>query len=349
MSQEYKETRLVLVTHYHPDLDACFCLWLLNTFGFRHFGEAIKRAIFKFVSVNQMIEDYVKGEVLYKHIHADCGKTDYDHRHNSGAVVTSADKIALDLGINNPAVLRLLSIIRRHDLNGTSVSDVKGLDLFTINRGFNHNHPDNPEAVAKLTFPIFDALYANQGDIIQAEQDYRAIRFTQVSDNGGNPLFNIGSVASGSENMVPVARMLADRDKKHLDVVIVQDSEGRARILKSANSKVSMKLIAFFVRKAEITASDLRIRLSREELKAEGEVKGIPHWFLFKFKQLINGGPKNPDAPVTELNLGQLLGCVVNALKEQIRIEKFLAEKKAKEELETSTKTKELAEEVSGR
>jgi len=345
--QKVEKVVYFIVNHFGPDLETGFCDYLLlNTREAENKYPGIRNAKIKFVSVNQKLDDYTENEILHRYIHVDCGGVDYDH-HQDGAdtLCCSADKILLDLGIKDPAIFKISRVIRSNDLNGTAVSDAIGLDLFTIIRGANLRYPDDPEIVVEKMMDLFEDLYEHFIDVVQAEKDLDKLRVTEVKE--GDRVFRIGSIYSDAANIVPVIRKEGGAS---LDIVIVQNSEDYARILKSSQSKASMKMITTSVCFEEIFASELGCRLTMkeilEELKTKNRIQGIPHWYLFKFRQLINGGPKNPDAPPTSLNLGQLLRCVINALKEQIRIEKLIAERKAsKEMLETSTK-EELVEPV---
>lgn len=342
--QKVEKVVYVIVNHFGPDLETGFCDYLLlNTKEAENKYPGIGEAKIKFVSVDQKLNDYNEGGTLYRHIHVDCGGVGYDH-HQDGAntLCCSADKILLDLGIKDPAILKISRIVRSNDLKGAAVSDATGLDLFTIIRGANLRYPDDPEIVVEKMMDLFEDLYEHFTDVVQAEEDLVRLRVTEVKV--GDRVFKIGSIYSNAANIVPVIR------KKYgtsLDVIIVQNREGYARILKYYQSKASMKMIATSVCWAEISASELNCRLSRrelmEEFKTKSRVRGIP-WYLFKFRQFINGGPKNPDAPPTSLNLGQLLGCTVRALEEQIRIEKYLAEKKVQELAPKENSTGELPE-----
>lgn len=338
--QKVEKVVYVIVNHFGPDLETGFCDYLLlNTKEAENKYPGIGKAEIKFVSVDQKLDDYNEQGTLYRHIHVDCGGVGYDHHQDgAGTLCCSADKILLDLGIKDPAILKISRIVRINDLKGAPVSNVAGLDLFTIIRGANLRYPDDPEIVVEKMMDLFEDLYEHFTDVVQAEKDLVDLRVTEAKV--GDRAFRIASIYSDAANIVPVIR------KKYgtsLDVIIVQNRERYARILKYYQSRASMNMIATSVCWAEISASDLDCRLSRKELGAElktkGRARGIPLWYLFKSKQLINGGPKNPDVSATKLNLGQLLGRTVNALKEQIRIEKFLSEKKAAEVnvLETST------------
>jgi len=264
-------TRVVLVTHLNPDLDACMAMWLMTRYVF-----AEREHRFRFIPVGserKAINATGREQIVY----VDTGGGKYDH-HDTSDYVCTASLIAEDYSIWTPAIREMIEYTLAVDHGKVLDADVRSFDLVNIIEGLNKIHSNSPELVLEIVLSCLDAVHTSLSDSLEAKEHLKhAIYFDSRWGKG------IGIVSSN-----PKTRYLAHRRGFQV-YVYVDPIHGYRGFMAPGDSDVDFGSLFETLREVEPEAD----------------------WFLHSSKQLLLcGSRKAPDRNLSSLSLEQMIDLV---------------------------------------
>ncbi len=166
----------IIVSHFNPDLDSAFAIWLV-----RRFLPGWKKAELKFVPAGETWENKPpddNSEIL----HLDTGLGRFDHHQSDEDTCASIliwEEILLQSekikDWQKKAVERILKIVNEVDHARFLAwpepeSDNWDFHLYQILGGLVGNFKDRPEKAIEMTLPVIDGLFRVFGEKVEAEE-----------------------------------------------------------------------------------------------------------------------------------------------------------------------------------
>ncbi len=278
-----------IVTHQHPDFDACASVWLVSKYipGF-------STADIEFVPAGKTLP----GEIAdYNNnvIHVDTGFGKFDHHHLEEK--TSAAERIYNYLIENKliknkdkeALSRLVDLVTFID-NFQEIhlenpdADYHDMCLYELIEGLNLIEP-NDHKVLEFALLGIDAFFTVLKQKVKAEAEMKLGK--EIKINGYKTLV----IETSVEQAVRIAQ------KQGFELVVRKDKKsGRIRIKARPDSSINLK--------------------KAYEKVVSCDPEGSKNWFFHKSgKMLLNGSSKNPTIKPTTLSLES----VVNLLKESLK------------------------------
>lgn len=335
-----------IATHFNPDPDGIGCIWLLDRFGKGEFEDPDNFELRYWpagVPPEGLTAEQWEDERGILAVDTGLGVCDNHSPKARELGLSSMDLVAQRLGIfTDPALQRILRIIRAQDLDGISdgSEDARLMGLFTMIRGWRitRNQPDrdvrrySQDEVIGHACDCLDAIYAYERDQAQAFKDLGNARWrtVEVERGGKRTSLTVMSIVSGAYSASRVCRFGdPDREIPRADVVIVfqPDKEGSQIFGKNSHSprkRVTLELAATYLRTRECLRrerdlpGDLPEDRPWRALRAT-DVPGIPEWhFAFSQVHVLNRSLSNPAMPLSILKRGEIFNLVCDAVGGQL-------------------------------
>lgn len=290
-----------LLTHWNPDFDAGFGVWLLRKFGEEKWL-GVEKARIEFLKSDRLPKGKTAMELeMEGKLCVDIGKGRYDHHqleHNT--TECAATLIARDLEISDLAVENLLKLAVRDDLSGKS----QRFELPHLVKTMNSYYPENPEKVLAWLMETLEAIYAEQLEFWW--QKYTSD--VKVDEVGlpGNRVLRVFSGSSDSRQFQIACR------HRGAAVVIQQKSSGHVQIFTDRKYELLIEDIVQMVRIEEMRAKGKVQTTDWKILRANGKVPGVEEWhYQQEAQNLFNGSLTAPDVTPTRLSLDKIREIVV--------------------------------------
>jgi hypothetical protein len=278
-----------VVTHQHPDFDACSSVWMVKKFipGFNN-------ADVEFVPAGKTLEGQI-ADYDDNVVHVDTGFGRFDHHHleekTSAAerifkylvekkLLRSRDKEALSRLVELVTYIDNFQEIHLENPN----ADYHDMCLYELIEGLNLMEPDDYKV---LEFALLgtEAFFVVLKQKIKAQSEIKLGKETKIA--GYKTLI----IETAVEQAVRTAQ------KQGFEIVVRKDKKtGRIRIKARPDSKANFKL-------------------AYEKVSQE-DPEGTKNWYFHKSgKMLLNGSSKNPTIKPTTLTLEK----VVEILRDSLR------------------------------
>lgn len=265
-------------THELPDLDEVTPKWLIEKFGNKEFLD-------KYAPEGK-IEVGVGGGPLDEHPTAE------DKRKEDECATTL---VAKALGVDDdPALEKILRFVLIHDTKGGA----QPFDLSYLVGLVNQQFPNEPEKVFKWASIALEAKYQEQVQYFAAEMENAEIE--EIPGPHGQAL-KLVSIVSDNRQM---AKFL--RSEVNAAVCIMKKSSGQVQILTNKKFNLTLYDVAQMINLAEQEAEG-NVRITDwKKLSAEGTILNGKWFFHYEGRILLNGSPKHPDVPPTQLSLERI-------------------------------------------
>lgn len=166
----------IIVTHFNPDLDAIFSIWLI-----KKFLPGWEKAEVKFVPAGQTLKGKLPDDNP-EIIHVDTGLGKFDH-HQTKKFICAADLVWKEILKENEniilwqkqAIKRMLTVVREVDHARFLVwpkpdSDLWEFSLYQIIGGMVSDFKDKPKDLIEICFYIIDGIFKTFCQKIEAEK-----------------------------------------------------------------------------------------------------------------------------------------------------------------------------------
>jgi len=261
--------RIILVTHFAPDLDSCLGTWILKKFIFPN-----EQCVLRFVSMGEKLPDSESDEtdeVLY----VDTSGGKYDH-HGTNEYVCATSLIMEEHDLRDDPILeRMVSYVLLVDHGRVLEGDISDFDILNIINGMNSLYQNDPSFIVEFIWSCLEAIYASLEKSISAEEEIKqCINF--------NTKWGKGCAIESTNKYV---RFIAHR-KGYIVFVTVNPISGFRGFMAPGNSEVDF--------------SEIYHKIHLIEPEAD--------WFLHESKQLLLcGSHKAPHKRLSNLSLKELV------------------------------------------
>lgn len=260
------EREAIIVGHLNPDLDCLCAIWILRRW------HGLTHAVLHFVPAGHTL-DGAPADSDPRITHVDTGGGRFDHHGVADPTLSATELVRRAVAADDSALQRIAQAVTR--LDHALASSGTAPDICDLIEGYNLLYPDQPEQVAHLMFPNFDAWYAYEARQVRLEQAFAdRIEFetpwgpgiAMQSDDGGSARLAFGAGAV---------------------LYVYRDGRGHTGIAARARGPVDLTHVLQDLKRLEPDAD----------------------WYLHPSKRLLLcGTPKAPARIPSRLTLEQLIG-----------------------------------------
>jgi hypothetical protein len=314
---------IVIFPRPHPD--NIVAIMLLRLFGKEKFP-GVENAKIDFISKlpdGKNADDYEREGTLL----IDMGGGKFDHhtqeggKDNSGECATTL--VAKYLGVDNdPALKKLLTYVKRDDLEGKGIISNDPIDrafgFSGLIMNLNREYSNDPQKIIDITMPIFMSHYVEERKRMTVlPQQWEGLQKDNKTDQfevfQGKKMLKVIVVENDDVSLVGFLRA---NPKTKADVVVQRLSSGHTNIITKQMRNVNLKDVATMLRIEEARKKDAVLEVSSiAELSKAHRLKGVEEWYYDTTANSIqNGGIAPEGITATKLSLDEVKEIIKNAL-----------------------------------
>lgn len=314
---------IVIFPRPHPD--NIVAIMLLKLFGEEKFP-GVRNSKIEFwnsVPEGKTTDNYEAEGILL----IDMGGGKFDHhtqeggKDNTGECATTL--VAKYLGVeNDPALKKLLTYVKRDDLEGKGIISNDPIDrafgLSGLIMNLNREYQNDPQKIINIVMPIFVSHYREERKRMTVlPQEWEKLQQDNKTDQfevfQGKKLVKIVVVENDDVSLVGFLR--ANPDTK-ADIVVQRLSSGHTNLITRQTRDINLKDVAVMLRIEEARKKDAVLEItSIDELAKSARLKGVEEWYYDTTANSIqNGGIAPEGVTPTRLSLEE----IKNVLKKAI-------------------------------
>ncbi|HKZ34698.1 MAG TPA: hypothetical protein VJ179_02405 [Patescibacteria group bacterium] len=275
----------IIVTHYNPDRDGIFCIWIL-----KKFDPEFQDATIKFVSAGKTYQGK-KADSNEQIVHVDTGFGRFDH-HQKDEYTCAAEKVLTYVQRKfahlkeDQALNRIVAIVKELDHARDYTWDDAANDRYefhfdAIMHGWKLLYPDQHAKFVDWGLHLFDAIYKTMKQKILAEKEIE--KGHQFESMYGKAL----AVETYNDDIISVSERMGFQ-------IVARKDPGKGYVRIKAFPDPSLDLTPVY-----------------EEVKRRDP---DATWFLHPDKhQLLNGSTKDPQMRASVLKVEDLIEVIKNA------------------------------------
>ncbi|MFH1535379.1 MAG: hypothetical protein ABIF80_05390, partial [Patescibacteria group bacterium] len=251
----------------------------------------------------------------------------FDHHTQEGGKDTSGEcattLVAKYLGVDNdPALRKLLTYVKRDDLEGKGIISNDPIDrafgLSGLIMNLNREYQNDPQKIIDIVMPIFLSHYREERKrMTLLPQEWEKLQKENKTDQfevfQGKKLVKIIMVENDDISLVGFLR--ANPNTK-ADVVVQRLSSGHTNIITKQIRDINLKDVAVMLRIEEARKKNVVLEVkSIDELSAPHRLKGVEEWYYDTTANSIqNGGIAPEGVTPTKLSLDEVKEVLKNSL-----------------------------------